>query len=259
MNEYLFLEIHFNKKLVQQNWFANWFDSPYYHLLYKHRNYEEAEFFISNLFNYLSLPYKSKVLDLACGKGRHSRQIHNLGYDVLGIDLSPESISAASEYSEDGLNFQTGDMREIGYEGQFDAVVNLFTSFGYFQEEGDNKKVIKSIASSLKGDGVLVLDYLNVAKAEQNLPSDEVIEREGISFKIEKKIEESFIVKNINFSAEQNDFHFSEYVKRFGLDDFKEIFSQCGLVLQEVFGSYSLEEFHENSSDRLILIAKKAK
>lgn len=242
---------------MQQNWFANWFDSPYYHLLYNHRNYKEAEFFINNLFKYLNLPVNSKILDLACGKGRHSLQIHNLGFDVLGVDLSPESILSANEFSEEGLSFETGDMREIGITNHFDAVVNLFTSFGYFQEEGDNIKVIKSIATSLKQNGILILDYLNVVKAESNLPTDDIIKRGEIIFHIKKSIKNSFIVKDINFVSDEIDYQFNEYVKRFGLKEFNEIFNICGLSIVAVFGNYSLENFDINHSERLILIAKK--
>ena len=77
-----------NLKPETNNWFSSWFDSPYYHILYKERNFREAQIFIDNLTFYLNMDEGSKVLDLACGKGRHSIYLNQLGYDVLGVDLT---------------------------------------------------------------------------------------------------------------------------------------------------------------------------
>ena len=126
-----------------ENWFTDWFDSHHYHLLYQHRNDSEAEEFIQNIINYLQLKENSKVLDLACGKGRHALQLHQLGFDVLGIDLSEESIALAKTHETHGLRYQIGDMRELNLNEKFDISLNLFTSFGYFRKEGENKAVLK--------------------------------------------------------------------------------------------------------------------
>ena len=116
-----------------QNWFASWFDTPYYHILYKERNYREAQIFMDNLTHYLNLPEKAKVLDLACGKGRHAIYLNQLGFEVIGADLSENSIAEASKNSNSSLQFQVHDMREK-FDDQFDAIFNLFTSFGYFDD-----------------------------------------------------------------------------------------------------------------------------
>ena len=94
-------------------WFENWFDSPYYHILYKDRDYKEAEIFISNLINFLKPPKESKLLDLACGAGRHSIFINKMGYDVTGVDLSKNSIDTALAHKNDSLQFDTHDMRDM--------------------------------------------------------------------------------------------------------------------------------------------------
>lgn len=242
---------------MQHNWFESWFDSPYYHLLYNHRDYSEAEYFITNLFDFLQLEKNSKVLDLACGKGRHAMQIHNLGNDVTGVDLSPKSIESAKLNTEKGLSFETGDMRNLPYMAEFDLVVNLFTSFGYFKQEGDNVKVIDSISNALKNNGVLVLDYLNVAKVVGHLPNSQLIKRNKIDFNVEKAVIDGFIVKTIKFQDANNEFEFKEHVKLLTLSDFKSIFKECGFVINSVFGDYDLNPFDEINSDRLIFIAKK--
>lgn len=244
--------------IKQENWFEDWFNSYFYHLLYSHRDFSEAEEFISKLFNYLALPKQNtNVLDLACGKGRHSIQINKLGFKVVGMDLSEESIAAAQLKSNSNLSFKTGDMRTFSFPVPFDIVVNLFTSFGYFKTEGDNQKVIHAISKNLKKDGILVLDYLNVLKATQNFPTEETIDKKEIIFKVKKAVEDQFIVKNIEFETNSKSYHFQEFVKMIDLDLFKVYLKNAGLNIIETFGSYNLDKFEINTSDRLILIAKK--
>ncbi len=242
---------------TQEDWFVNWFDSHYYHLLYKDRGFSEAEHFISRLFKFLDLKTSSKVLDLACGKGRHARQVNELGYEVLGVDLSEESIKYASKFSNESLHFKIADMRSLQLNAEFDLVLNLFTSFGYFQKEGDNVKAIESMSDALKTGGLLVLDFLNVKKVKTQLPVRQVIQRDLIEFHIHKKIEQNFIVKNINFSTNGQEYSFKEFVKLIDLEMFRSYFEEKGLEILELFGSYDLEEFKEEESDRLILIARK--
>ena len=116
---------------MKPNWFEEWFDSPYYHLLYCNRSAEEAESFIKKLTQKLDLRKGAKVLDVACGKGRHSRTLASLGYDVTGIDLSANSIAFAKNFENAHLKFEVFDMRKTYAAQKFDYVFNLFSSFGY--------------------------------------------------------------------------------------------------------------------------------
>jgi SAM-dependent methyltransferase len=240
-----------------KNWFAEWFDSDHYHLLYQHRDEDEAGLFINNLFGFLSPSPTAKVLDLACGKGRHAIQVNQLGYEVTGVDLSRESIAHAKKFSNPTLHFEVADMRYLPYSRQFDLSLNLFTSFGYFLQEGDNRKVIHSLSQALKSGGLLVLDYLNINKACRKLPQAEDIERGSLKFHIEKFIEGNFIVKDIRFRDKEKDHHYREYVKLINLPTFEDYFQTHGLKLKHTFGNYQLQPFDEKTSDRLILIAEK--
>ncbi|MEX2379916.1 MAG: class I SAM-dependent methyltransferase [Vicingaceae bacterium] len=241
------------------NWFAEWFDSDFYHILYQHRDHSEAEAFINQVTRHLALPENATVMDLACGKGRHSIQLNELGFDVLGLDLSKESIQFAKQFENDNLHFTTGDMRQLDFSNQFDLVLNLFTSFGYFHEENDNLLVIESIAKVLKEGGKLVLDYLNTVKVSAKLPQSEEIVRKNTTFNTHKFVEGDFIVKDISFESEGKVQKFQEYVRRIDLQKFKTYFQRCGLELQETFGDYHLNDFDEKKSERLILIAQKTK
>ena len=110
-------------------WFKDWFNSPYYHILYGSRNEAEANRFIQNIANLLQFKKDELALDLACGKGRHSRELASHALNVYGIDLSEESIKAASKLSCHNLQFEIHDMRKVYKQNYFDYVFNLFTSF----------------------------------------------------------------------------------------------------------------------------------
>ena len=145
--------------MSKKDWFVDWFDTSYYHLLYQNRDEQEAERFIKNLMDFLDLPVESKLLDLACGKGRHSIYLNKLGYQVTGVDLSENSIAIANESSNETLQFITHDMREPRNE-TYDAVFNLFTSFGYFEDSNEDLKCIDNISNALKSGGFFIQDYI---------------------------------------------------------------------------------------------------
>jgi SAM-dependent methyltransferase len=243
---------------MPKKWFQNWFNSPYYHILYHQRNDEEAEFFIDNLCAFLKPDLNSRLLDIACGRGRHSVYLNKKGYDVTGIDLSFASINYAKQFENEKLHFYVHDMRYLFYINYFDIAFNLFTSFGYFETEKDHVNSLKTFRKSLKKDGLLVLDYFNSQKIIKNLNQHEVKQVEGIDFHINKKVVDSKIVKSIVFEHKNKEYAFKEEVKAFTFNDFERMFVSSGFKILHYFGSHSLERFDELKSDRLIFICKKA-
>ncbi|RED26517.1 methyltransferase family protein [Flavobacterium cutihirudinis] len=244
-----------NQERNTENWFTSWFDTPYYHILYKDRNYREAQIFMDNLTHYLNLPEKAKVLDLACGKGRHSIYLNQLGFDVLGADLSENSIAEASKNSNDSLHFKVHDMREP-FEEKFDAIFNLFTSFGYFESDDDNLTTLKAIKESLSEYGFAVIDFMNVNQVIETLVPEEVKTVDGIDFHIKRYVEDGHIFKEIDFEDQGRKFHFTEKVKALTLNDFEELMAKAGIYLLDIFGDYKLKKFHKTESERLIMIFK---
>ncbi len=234
-------------------WYASWFDTPYYHTLYKDRGHEEAQTFMNNLTNYLNLEPSETILDLACGKGRHSIYLNQLGYTVTGVDLSANSIEYASQFANETLQFHVHDMCKP-YPKQFDAVFNLFTSFGYFDNEEDNLNTIRAIQANLTEKGLAVIDFMNAAHVIAHLVPEETKEIDGITFYLKRYVQDGYIHKEIKFTDQGNDFLFTEKVKALQLDDFKNYFQQAGIDLLEVFGNYQLDSFNTQTSPRLILI-----
>ncbi|WP_396198619.1 class I SAM-dependent methyltransferase [Flavobacterium sp.] len=238
-----------------ENWFSTWFDSPYYHILYKNRNEDEAQVFMDNITNYLNMPENGTILDLACGKGRHSIYLNKLGYQVTGVDLSENSIAIATESSNESLRFKTHDMREPTNE-TYDAVFNLFTSFGYFDTYEDNIKTLKAIKDSINEYGFGVIDFFNADFIIENLVAEETKKIDGITFNIKRFVENKKVIKEIRFEDKGESFFFTEKVSAFTLSDFESMMEEAGVFLLEIFGDYKLRKFYKTKSERLIMIFK---
>ena len=244
-----------NPIATNQNWFASWFDSPYYHILYKDRDHEEAQLFMDNITHYLNLPEEAKILDLACGKGRHSIYLNQLGFNVTGADLSKNSILEATASENDTLHFKVHDMREP-FEEKFDAIFNLFTSFGYFENDDDNITTLKAIKDSLSEYGFAVIDFMNTQKVIENLISEEIKTVDNIDFHIKRFVNDGYIFKEIDFEVNNEKFHFTEKVKALSLANFEDMMEKADIYLLDIFGDYKLKKFHKTESERLIMIFK---
>lgn len=240
------------------DWFENWFDSSYYHVLYKKRNTAEARIFLEHILDQITLPKNADILDLACGKGRHSRYLNSLGYKVTGVDLSLNSIEHAQQFASSTLHFEQMDMRHLMFENQFDLVVNMFTSFGYFHNQTDNVSVLKGVSKALKTNGLLVIDFLNAHTVINQLVKQEKQIIEDIEFRINRFVEDGKIIKKIDIIDRQKFLTYKEKVSAFTLTDFKNMFTQSGFKLIGTFGNYQLGPFDKESSNRLILLAQKS-
>ncbi|MCF8273290.1 MAG: class I SAM-dependent methyltransferase [Flavobacteriaceae bacterium] len=236
-------------------WFSSWFDTPFYHILYKDRNDAEAHAFMDTLTNYLNIPEGGSILDLACGKGRHSVYLNTLGYDVIGADLSENSIAFAKQFENNHLHFEVHDMC-MPFNKSFDAIFNLFTSFGYFKDEQGNLNTIKAIKADLNETGFGVIDFMNSDFVIENLVPEEVKVIDGITFFINRYAHDGYIFKDINFTHEGVDYSFQERVRAFTLSDFEALFEQAGVYLLDVFGDYKLSKFRPQTSERLVMIFK---
>ena len=240
--------------MSKKDWFVDWFDTSYYHLLYQNRDEQEAERFIQNLVNFLNLPANSKLLDLACGKGRHAKFLSEFGHHVMGVDLSPNSIERASEFAHEKLRFQTHDMREVIETEKFDVIFNLFTSFGYFDDDTENKRMCDSISKMLVPGGQLLIDFMNATKVIQNLVPAETKIINGITFDISRTYDGQHIYKHIDVTEGEHVSHFMERVQALKLSDFRSLL-ETHFEIIHTFGSYDLTPFEEENSDRLILLA----
>ena len=241
----------------REDWFINWFNSKYYHILYKSRNKNEASNFIQAIISTLSLKSNNSVLDLGCGNGRHSISLSNHFKLVHGIDISSENISIANENKKENLKFFISDMRNFDTNTKYDYIFNLFTSFGYFKKNEDNIKVLKSCHYHLNKNGLLFIDFLNSEQIKKNIDGlKESKDIGGIRFNIHKKIIDNYIVKNIGIKDGEANYNFQEKVQLFKIEDFKKMFEISGFEIISSYGDYQMNPYYPNSN-RLILCAKK--
>lgn len=246
--------------MSKKGWFSDWFNSSYYHALYQHRDDTEALQFIHNLITYLTPKPHAKMLDIACGKGRHSKALFDAGFDVTGIDLSPASIEAASAMQTNGLSFSCHDMRETFKANYFDYAFNFFTSFGYFDTHEEHQLAISAMAANLKESGTLVIDYLNVGIVEENIDKEALTQIDSFIFYTKKWQDDLFLFKEIrvvDVVSKEVLGIFEERVRKYGLNDFRLFMQKAGLEMIATFGDYQLGSYHMERSDRLIMVAKK--
>ena len=245
--------------MAEKSWYQEWFNSPFYHKLYFERNEEEAESFIYQLVQHLQPPPGSHMLDIACGKGRHSRKLASMGYQVTGIDISPDSIEYALRYANDRLHFFVHDMRLPFWANYFDYAFNFFTSFGYFRTRREHDDTIRTIAGGLKPHGTLVIDYLNVHFVEEHLVHEEIRKIGNTTYDIHRWDDGAHFFKKITITDPSLPvpLSFTEKVAKFTLGDFTDMFSYQGLQMQEVFGDYQFNPYHTKNTPRLIIIARK--
>lgn len=245
--------------MAEKAWYKGWFSSPFYHKLYFDRDDKEAGAFIKKLIEYLKPVSGSRMLDVACGKGRHSKTLASLGFNVTGIDISFDSIAQAKQYESEQLDFYVHDMRLPFWGNYYDYAFNFFTSFGYFKTRREHDDAIRTIAKSLKPGGKLVIDYLNVHYSEDHLVHNESKQIDETLYEIHRWDDETHFYKKITVHDPilNEPLEFTEKVAKFSLGDFTDMLSFQGLQVQEVFGNYELGNYDVRKTPRLILIATK--
>jgi len=245
--------------MSEQAWYKEWFNSPFYHKLYFERDDKEASAFILKLIDHLKPAHGSYMLDVACGRGRHSRILAEKGFNVTGIDISFDSIAFAKKYEKDTLEFYQHDMRLPFRVNYFDHTFNFFTSFGYFKTRREHDDAIRTIANGLKPNGIFVIDYLNVHYSEDHLVHNEEKTINGTRYEIRRWHDETHFYKKIIITDTLllQAIDYTEKVSKFSFGDLNDMLSYHGLQVQEVFGDYQLGNYDVRTKPRLIIVAKK--
>lgn len=239
-------------------WYKESFGEDYL-LIYKHRDDKGATEEVHQMLQWLDLPEDAAILDLCCGMGRHSIVLAEAGYQVTGMDLSEELLQEARLHDASGqVCFVQGDMRSIPLAGPFDAVVNLFTSFGYFEHDVENEKVLHEVARVLAPNGKFIVDYLNPEHVIRHLIPYSKRHDQGTSIQEYRSIEQHVVCKTIVLSdgCTKPRKH-EERVQLYGLEHFQAMFDQAGLILAQVYGDYRGSPYEEKHSERMIMVGHK--
>lgn len=244
---------------------AEWYERSFgedYLLVYKHRDVQGAKREVHTMISWLDLPAGAKVLDLCCGMGRHSMALVEAGYEVTGVDLSDVLLREARKNDPNGrVTWLKGDMRQLPLESGFDAVVNLFSSFGYFEEDTEHIKVLKEIRRVLKPGGQFIIDFLNPAYTVEHLvPRSERVD-EGQHIIEERSIQNGYVkkhisIRNMDSGTTDEPRHYLERIKLYNRADFTEMLNNSGLQLEHIYGGYGDIPYEPETSPRMIMVGR---
>jgi SAM-dependent methyltransferase len=240
-------------------WFDSWFESPWYMRLYRHRTADEARRAVHLVLDVAGIPRGARILDLCCGYGRHALALAEAGYHVTGLDNSVFLIDRAREiFPHPNVEYVVGDMRGPYPHAPYDAIVNFFTSFGYFDQHAEHQRVLNEMAQSVAVGGTVIVDFLNADLVRTTLVPESMDMIDGVTILQERWIEEPFVRKRITVNnpccSEQT---FEERVWLYAHDELTAMMTTAGLHLQHVFGTYDGDAFHPTTSDRCIVIAQR--
>ena len=241
-------------------WFERWFGEEYL-LVYEHRNIKEAEHEVHAIKKFLALKENDLILDLCCGPGRHDSFFGRMGYRIYGIDFSMPMLKIASEaipMDKKYPRYIRGDVRMLPFGNEvFDVVLNLFTSFGYFDDD-DNFDLIRSISRILKPGGHFLIDYLNPEKVMSEFVEKTIKEKEGIKIIEERRLDHDThrVEKTILLNWDNNSQTFHESVRLYKLEEMLSMIESAGLETKNVFGSMDGKP-HGKSSERMIVLGSK--
>lgn len=238
------------------DWFQDWFADARYLELYGHRDDEEANELVTLIEEVTGVDKNRKVLDIACGAGRHLIAFARRGYTNLsGQDLSATLIEEAKrEAGNCRIQFSVRDMRDPIPE-RYDLVLNIFTSFGYFATDDENEHIIANCGEALSSGGHFVLDYLNTSYVKEHLVTeDEKILESGTHVRQKREIRDGRVIKHITFD---DGTEFIESVRLYTHEELMQMFDRARLQIKATYGSYTGEPYDAARSHRLIMIAQK--
>ena len=238
----------------EADWFEAWFGEDYLRI-YQHRDETEAEHVVDLIARFLEGHNIRSVLDLGCGAGRHSKALCERWWTV-GLDLSGALLKIARREIPDAP-YVRADMRELPFAPEsFDLVVNLFTSFGYFEDDRENERVLVCVCAVLRRGGTLVIDFLNASQVRSDLvPYDERVEN-GITIEQTRAIspDDRFVEKTIRLRERGK-----EYIERVRLlttRDLERLLEVGGFAIVARMGDYAGAPWSE-ASPRTILFASR--
>ncbi len=238
------LNMSAEKKHRKKEWYRDSFSGEYL-WLYAHRSDREAQKQMATALKILEYQKGQRVLDLACGAGRHALALAKRGARVTGVDLSSELLSIARQKIKDKgytASFKRQDMREIGYENRFDGVMMWFTSFGYFPNKRDDRKVLRNVLKALRPGGWWWIDLLNPAWLEKTLVKNSERTVEGPNGTVRvietRSIAGGHVKKTTRIVDRGQEKIFKENVRLYNPEQFGTLLHSVGLSAKGVLGDY---------------------
>ncbi len=246
------------------DWFEEWFRSDFYLKLYSHRDHREADACVDLILRSVNMRLgqdgPAHALDLACGPGRHAIALATRGLAVTAVDLSPTLLAyamAEARAAGTDVKFVRSDMRDIDFQGEFDLVLQLFTSFGYFDDHADDALVLERVRGALIPGGYYVLDLINERNLRETLVPRSVKHVDGLEVVEQRRIVGDRVEKEITIPGADNAPHrFVESVRLYSPETIEGMLYDAGFSPVHWFGSYQGERFDPSTSERMLVISR---
>jgi SAM-dependent methyltransferase len=243
-------------------WWESYFDDRYLSEYSPLFSLESDRREVARLVDLLSLPLGAKVLDIPCGQGRHSHLLAEAGYDVTGLDYSNYLLKRARERGTGSrLRYVKGDMRRLParWTGRFDAVVNLFTSFGFFQDPADDVRTISEFARVLRPGGVLIWHGASRDGIMSGfLDRDWWRASDGTMVAHERTFDplSGILTIRVDWSDQTSSGERDHRIRLYTATCLTELLADVGLVTTEAYDSWSEEPLTRASSEMLLVAHK---
>lgn len=220
---------------------------------------QEVEFLIS----VMNLPSGSRILDLPCGTGRHSQIFAEQGFEVTGVDISPACIEIAKKDFSSNAKYLLGDMQSLAaFRNQFDCVLNLFSSFGYFATDEENDAVLRGMADTLRPSGKLVLNLVNrdfllsIYKPSFWFKSGPILTVNAGNYDSKTHYNESYMtLKNEETGETTLSYH---RIRLYSAEEIVSLMKRNGLTDIQVYGDFYGNEFDKLKSTHPFFVGTKA-
>ncbi|MET0465063.1 MAG: class I SAM-dependent methyltransferase [Chitinophagaceae bacterium] len=240
--------------------YLDWFSSPLFHNFWSDSKEKESQDFINQLINHIKPKRGSRILDSACGQGINSIHLTSLGFDVTGVDISVTNIDWALTREQNNPEFYQHDLRLPFWGNYFHTVLNFSDGFGFYRTRREHEAALRTLASSLQPGGKFVIDYPNTHYHEANLAAfNHTYKHQDTEYHFHLTQNETHFIYKIRVISpdpkKSNEFIFER--TKFSVGDFTEMLAFQQLQVKEIFGDYSLGEYHLSGTPRLIVVAEK--
>ena len=240
-------------------WYKNWFASEEYLKVYRHRDEEDANDLLNLILSSTNLSAGSNVLDAACGAGRHSVPLREKGFNITAFDLSKALLKIGLRNSQKlklKIDFFCSDIRNVPLKSKFDLIINLFTSFGYFDTDEENFLFIKKSKDFLFDGSYFAFDYLNKNELIENLVPETKKSQNGKTYLERRYISKGRVIKEIIITGNGESNNYIESVKLYSPEEMILLFEKSGFIIKDIYGDYKGNPFNKDKSGRLIIIAQ---
>lgn len=250
-------------KLIKENWYKGFFSKYYLQFLGHKKNSRETKQEVKFICRILGLSKGEKILDLACGSGRHTVELAKRGFNVTGLDFDKQLLGLAKKLAKRNnviLRLIKSDMRIIPYKNEFSAIINMFSSFGYFSQEKENFKVLKAVSSALKKNGLFLLDLPNKNWLLTKVPK-KIWQKVKNNYLLEERFFDKrrkiYFNKIIVITPHKKIKHINTLMRLYDLPEIEKKLNDAGLEVLKVYGNYKEEKFKKELSPRMIILAQK--